>query len=99
MKYTIAVPGVNEFEFLTAVLTTWDTSDNGVLRKRSALDQLLFRSEIDGYKKEHADKDCLLWSKNGSDLAVFITRIKPGLYDVEVHAHNLCVKALNIEEL
>lgn len=100
-RYTIALPTENEFEFLASVLTTWDNSDAGILHKRHALDQLLIRSEIDGYVKSRVDgnRDLLKWQKQGSDLTVFITRVKDGLYDVEVRANSINVKALNIEEL
>lgn len=101
MTHTIALNNDNEFEFIASVLATWDETYEGIRHKRHALDQLLIRSEIDGYKKArvNGDRNILLWEKEGSDIAVIITRVKDGLYDVEVQAHNLIVKALNIEEL
>lgn len=101
MRYTIALPTENEFEFLASVLTTWDNSDAGILHKRHALDQLLVRSEIDGYVKSRVDgnRDLLKWQKQGSDLTVFITRVKDGLYNIEVLTNNFMAKAMNIAEL
>ena len=101
-RYTIALNNNNEFEYLASILATWDETYEGVLHKRHVLDQLLIRSEIDGYEKSRVDgnRDLLLWKKQGSDLEVRITRVKDGLYDVEVQSHNtIVVKALNIEEL
>lgn len=101
MTHTIATSADNEFEYLASVLATWDETSDGILHKRSALDQLLVRSEIDGYKKErvNGDRNLLLWKNEGSDLAVIITRVGYGLYDVLVRTHNISVRSLNIEEL
>lgn len=101
MTHTIAIPNENEFEFLASILATWDESEMGRLCKRSALDQLLIRSEIDGYKKTRVagDSDLLKWHKQGSDLVVIISRVGDGLYDVFVHTHNTRVRSLNIAEL
>lgn len=100
-RYTIALPTENEFEFLASVLATWDNSDAGILHKRHALDQLLVRSEIDGYKKEriNGDRDFLLWHKQGSDLEVRITRMEEGVYNVKVKASNIIVISNGIKEL
>lgn len=100
-RNTIALSNSNEFEFIASVLATWDNTNVGMLHKRHALDQLLIRSEIDGYEKErvNGDRNILMWSKKGSDIAVIITRVGDGLYDVEVRANSINVKALNIEEL
>lgn len=100
-RNTIALNNDNEFEYLASILATWDETSDGLRNKRHALDQLLTRSEIDGYEKErvNGNRNLLKWSKPGSDLVVIITRVKDGLYDVEVHTHNIEVKALNIEEL
>lgn len=101
MKYTIAVPNENEFEYLASILAIWDESEDGILRKRSALDKLLTRSEIDGYKKSRVagDSDLLKWEKQGSDLVVIVSRVGDGLYDVFVHTPSTRVRSLNIEEL
>lgn len=101
MTHTIALNNDNEFEYLTSVLATWDETSDGILHKRQALDQLLVRSEIDGYEKErvNGDRNILLWKKEGSDIAVIITRVGYGLYDVLIRSRNTCVRALNIEEL
>ena len=101
MTHTIALNNDNEFEYLTSVLATWDETSEGKLHKRQALDQLLIRSEIDGYEKErvNGDRNILLWKKEGSDIAVIITRVGYGLYDVLIRSRNTCVRALNIEEL
>lgn len=101
MTHTIATSADNEFEYLASVLATWDETSDGILHKRSALDQLLVRSEIDGYKKErvNGDRNLLLWKNEGSDLAVIITRVGYGLYDVLVRTRNISVRSLNIEEL
>lgn len=97
----ITVTNTNEFEFLASVLSASELSDVSMLHKRHALDQLLIRSEIDGYKKErvNGNRDLLKWSKAGSDIAVIITRVGYGMYDVEVRANSINVKVLNIEEL
>lgn len=101
MTHTIALPNENEFEFLASILATWDETTDGVLHKRAALDQLLVRSEIDGYEKSRVegDRNLLLWQKQGSDLVVYVSRVGDGIYDVLVHSHNTRVRALNIEEL
>lgn len=101
MTHTIALPNENEFEFLASILATWDETSDGVLHKRAALDQLLVRSEIDGYKKSRVagDNDLLKWEKQGSDLVVIVSRVGDGLYDVFVHTRNTRVRSLNIEEL
>ena len=101
MRYTIALPTSNEFEFLASVLATWDNTNVGVLHKRHALDQLLTRSEIDGYEKErvNGDRNFLLWHKQGSDLEVRITRVEDGVYNVKIKTSNLIVRAIGIEEL
>lgn len=101
MTHTIATSADNEFEYLASVLATWDETSDGILHKRSALDQLLVRSEIDGYKKErvNGDRNLLLWKNEGSDLAVIITRVGYGLYDVLIRTRNISVRSLNIEEL
>lgn len=100
-RYTIALPTSNEFEFLASILATWDETSDGVLHKRHALDQLLVRSEIDGYEKEriNGDRDFLLWKKQGSDLEVRITRMEEGVYSVTVKTINLIVRSIGIEEL
>lgn len=99
--YTIALNNENEFEFLASILATWDETSEGLLHKRSALDQLLTRSEIDGYSKERIndDRDFLLWKKPGSDLDVYITRVGAGLYDVKVQTSNIIVVSMGIAEL
>lgn len=97
---TIALPNENEFEHFASVLATWDeTSD--MLHKRHALDQLLIRSEIDGYKKSRVDGDrnLLMWQKQGSDIIVYISRVGDGLYDVFVHTRNTRVRTIGIKEL
>lgn len=101
MTHTIATSADNEFEYLASVLATWDETSDGIRHKRHALDQLLIRSEIDGYKKErvNGDRNILLWKKEGSDLAVIITRVGYGLYDVLIRSRNISVRSLNIEEL
>ena len=101
MTHTIALNNDNEFEFLASVLATWDETSDGIIHKRHALDQLLIRSEIDGYKKERVneDRNILLWKKEGSDIAVIITRVGYGLYDVLIRSRNISIRALNIEEL
>lgn len=101
MTHTIATSADNEFEYLASVLATWDETSDGIRHKRSALDQLLVRSEIDGYKKErvNGDRNILLWKKEGSDLAVIITRVGYGLYDVLIRSRNISVRSMNIEEL
>ena len=100
MTHTIALPNKNEFEFLAGILTTWDESENGMLHKRAVLDQLLTRSEIDGYEKSRVaeDSDLLKWKKQGSDLVVIVSRVGDGLYDVFVHTRNTCTLT-EIEEL
>ena len=100
-RYTIALPTSNEFEFLASVLATWDNSDAGILHKRHALDQLLIRSEIDGYEKSRVDgsRDLLIWTKTDSDLVVYISRVGDGLYDVKVKTNNLSVISNGITEL
>lgn len=100
-KYTIALPNTNEFEFLASVLATWDETYDGIRHKRHALDQLLTRSEIDGYSKEriNGDRDFLLWKKQGSDLEVRITRMEEGVYNVKVQTSNIIVRAIGISEL
>ena len=101
MTHTIATSADNEFEYLASVLATWDETSDGIIHKRHALDQLLIRSEIDGYKKERVneDRNILLWKKEGSDIAVIITRVGYGLYDVLIRSRNISIRALNIEEL
>ena len=102
MTRTIALNNDNnEFEYLASILATWDETSDGVLHKRAALDQLLTRSEIDGYTKEriNGDRNILLWKKEGSDIAVIITRVGYGLYDVLIRSRNISVRSLNIEEL
>lgn len=100
-RYTIALNNDNEFEFLASVLATWDETSDGVLHKRHALDQLLTRSEIDGYTKEriNGDRNFLLWKKPGSDLCVYITRIEDGMYDVRVKTSNIIVVSPSVAEL
>lgn len=100
-RYTIALPNENEFEFLASILATWDETNEGILHKRHALDQLLIRSEIDGYSKEkiNGDRDFLLWKKQGSDLEVRITRMEAGVYNVKVKTDTIIVRAIGIEEL
>ena len=99
--YTIALNNDNEFEYLASILATWDETYEGIRHKRHALDQLLVRSEIDGYEKERVagDRNLLKWEKQGSDLVVLVSRVGDGIYDVYVHTHNTRVRALNIEEL
>lgn len=101
MTHTIALPNTNEFEFLASVLATWDETSDGVRHKRHALDQLLVRSEIDGYEKEriNGDRDFLLWKKQGSDLNVYITRVGNGMYNVRVTTSNIIVITPDIAEL
>ena len=101
MTHTIALNNDNEFEYLASILATWDETYEGVRHKRHALDQLLVRSEIDGYEKEriNGDRDFLLWKKPGSDLEVRITRIEDGIYNVKVQTDNIIVRAIGIEEL
>ena len=101
MTHTIALPNKNEFEFLASILATWDETSDGIRHKRHALDQLLTRSEIDGYKKSRVagDSDLLKWEKQGSDLVVIVSRVGDGLYDVFVHTRNTRVRSLDIEEL
>lgn len=101
MTHTIALPSTNKFEFIASILASWDESEVGVLNKRAALDQLLIRSEIDGYEKSRVggSRNLLKWEKQGSDLVVLISRVGDGLYDVFVHTRNTRVRALNIEEL
>lgn len=101
MTHTIATSADNEFEYLASVLATWDETSDGYLHKRHALDQLLTRSEIDGYEKEriNGDRNFLLWKKQGSDLAVYITRIGYGMYDVRVKTSNIIVITPDIAEL
>ena len=98
---TIALPCTNEFEFLASVLATIPSDESDELHKRQALDQLLVRSEIDGYEKERVrgNRNCLLWRKPGTDLAVYITRVKSGVYNVFVRTHNIRVRSLDIKEL
>ena len=101
MTHTIALNNDNEFEYLASILATWDETSDGVLHKRHALDQLLIRSEIDGYEKKRVAgyRNFLLWHKQGSDLAVYITRVRDGMYDVRVKTSNIIVTSPNIEEL
>lgn len=101
MTHTIALPNTNKFEFLASILATWDESEMGILNKRAALDQLLIRTEIDGYEKSRVDgnRDLLMWQKQGSDLVVYVARVGDGVYDVLVHTHNTRVRAIGIEEL
>ena len=101
MTHTIALNNDNEFEYLASILATWDETSDGVLHKRHALDQLLTRSEIDGYTKEriNGERDFLLWKKQGSDLEVRITRMEEGVYNVKVQTSNIIVRSLGIEEL
>lgn len=101
MTHTIAIPNGNKFEFLASILATWDESEIGILNKRSALNQLLVRSEIDGYDKSRVDgnRDLLMWQKQGSDIVVYISRVGDGLYDVLVQTPNTRVRSINIEEL
>lgn len=101
MTHTIATSADNEFEYLASVLATWDETSDGVLHKRHALDQLLTRSEIDGYSKEriNGDRDFLLWKKQGSDLNVYITRVGDGMYNVRVTTSNIIVITPDIAEL
>ena len=101
MTHTIAISNGNEFEFLASILATWDETSDGIRHKRHALDQLLTRSEIDGYSKEriNGDRDFLLWKKQGSDLEVRITRMEEGVYNIKVQTSNIIVRALGITEL
>lgn len=101
MTHTIATSADNEFEYLASVLATWDETSDGLRHKRHALDQLLVRSEIDGYEKEriNGDRNFLLWKKQGSDLSVYITRVEDGMYDVRVKTSNIIVTSPNIKEL
>lgn len=100
-RNTIACSNSNEFEFLASVLATWDNTSDGIRHKRHALDQLLIRSEIDGYEKSrvNGNRDLLMWEKEGSDLAVYITRVGEGLYDVKVKTSNIIVISNGITEL
>ena len=99
--YTIALNNDNEFEYLASILATWDETSDGLRHKRHALDQLLVRSEIDGYSKEriNGDRDFLLWKKQGSDLNVYITRVGDGMYNVRVTTSNIIVITPDIAEL
>lgn len=101
-RYTIALPteNGNEFEFLASILATWDETNEGILHKRHALDQLLIRSEIDGYEKSYiaGGKDQMKWQKQGSNIVVLVARVKDGLYTVEVRANSIRVKS-SIREL
>lgn len=101
MTHTIALNNTNEFEYLASILATWDETSEGRLHKRHALDQLLGRSEIDGYVKEriNGDRNFLLWKKPGSDLCVYITRIEDGMYDVRVKTSNIIVVSPGVAEL
>lgn len=101
MTHTIALNNTNEFEYLASILATWDETSEGRLHKRHALDQLLTRSEIDGYTKEriNGDRNFLLWKKPGSDLCVYITRIEDGMYDVRVKTSNIIVVSPGVAEL
>lgn len=101
MTHTIALNNTNEFEYLASILATWDETSDGVLHKRHALDQLLTRSEIDGYTKEriNGDRNFLLWKKPGSDLEVRITRVGDGMYNVRVTTSNIIVITPDIAEL
>lgn len=101
MTHTIATSADNEFEYLASVLATWDETSDGLRHKRHALDQLLTRSEIDGYSKEriNGDRDFLLWKKQGSDLNVYITRVGDGMYNVRVTTSNIIVITPDIAEL
>lgn len=101
MTHTIATSADNEFEFIASVLATWDETSEGIRHKRHALDQLLTRSEIDGYSKEriNGDRDFLLWKKQGSDLNVYITRVGDGMYNVRVTTSNIIVITPDIAEL
>lgn len=100
-RYTIALNNENEFKYLASILASWDETSDGVLHKRAALDQLLTRSEIDGYSKERIndDRDFLLWKKQGSDLNVYITRVGDGMYNVRVTTSNIIVISEGITEL
>lgn len=101
MTHTIALPTENEFEFLASILATWDETSDGLRHKRAALDQLLVRSEIDGYEKSRVDgsRNLLKWEKQGSDLVVIISRVGTGLYDVFMHTRNTRIRSIGIEEL
>lgn len=101
MTHTIALNNDNEFEYLASILATWDETYEGLRHKRHALDQLLVRSEIDGYEKSRVagDRNLLRWTKQGSDLVVLVSRVGDGLYDVYVHTHNTRVRSIGIEEL
>lgn len=101
MTHTIALNNENEFEYLASILATWDETYEGLRHKRHALDQLLVRSEIDGYEKSRVagDRNLLRWTKQGSDLVVLVSRVGDGLYDVYVHTHNTRVRSIGIEEL
>lgn len=101
MTHTIALPTENEFEYLASILASWDETSDGARHKRHALDQLLIRSEIDGYVKEriNGDRDFLLWSKQGSDLNVYITRMEEGVYNIKIKTDNIIIRAIGIEEL
>lgn len=101
MTHTIALNNDNEFEYLASILATWDETYEGLRHKRHALDQLLVRSEIDGYEKSRVagDRNLLKWGKTGSDLVVLVSRVGDGLYDVYVHTHNTRIRSIGIEEL
>lgn len=101
MTHTIALNNDNEFEYLASILATWDETYEGLRHKRHALDQLLVRSEIDGYEKSRVagDRKLLKWEKTGSDLVVLVSRVGDGLYDVYVHTHNTRIRSLGIAEL
>ena len=98
---TIALPCTSEFEYLASVLATITSDESDELHKRQALDQLLVRSEIDGYKKSRVkeDRNLLMWRKPGTDLAVYITRVKNGIYNVYVYTHNTRIRTIGIKEL
>ena len=99
-RYTVALPNENEFEFLASVLATWDETSDGLRHKRHALDQLLVRSEIDGYSKERVEgnRDLLQWKKQRSDIVVYVSRIRDGIYEVLIQENNTIVRYI-IEEL
>lgn len=101
MTHTIALNNDNEFEFLASILATWDETYEGIRHKRHALDQLLIRSEIDGYEKSRVagDRNLLKWERQGSDLVVLVSRVGDGLYDVYVHTRNTRIRSIGIEEL
>lgn len=87
-RYTIAVPNTNEFEFIASVIASWDNSDIGVMHKRAALDQLLIRSEIDGYRKTKAG-NIIIWDKANSNIVVHMEKCGNGLWDVCIISHNI----------